>query len=309
MKKNLVLLFLLGPLLSISQFGFQYKDSLVVKSGTDTLNMAWAGGLSHAQFSDIDYDFDGDLDLFVFDRSSDNIRIFRQEQEGTEKYYKYIHDAYTLFPEDMRYRATLVDYDNDGKKDIFTYGIGGLKVYRNVGDATNGLQWELAKDLLYSDNWGTDLNLYVSSADIPAVVDVDGDSDIDVLTFHIGGQHLQYHKNLSMETYGVPDSLIYVLKNECWGGFREDINTNSLFLNDNTPPCADGNLPNAEFPTLERGSQQSKPTEQTPKHSGSTVLAIDYDGNGVKDLIVGDVAFGNLNLLINGGSSLLGMVR
>ena len=303
MKKNLVLLFLLGPLLSISQFGFQYKDSLVVKSGTDTLNMAWAGGLSHAQFSDIDYDFDGDLDLFVFDRSSDNIRIFRQEQEGTEKYYKYIHDAYTLFPEDMRYRATLVDYDNDGKKDIFTYGIGGLKVYRNVGDATNGLQWELAKDLLYSDNWGTDLNLYVSSADIPAVVDVDGDSDIDVLTFHIGGQHLQYHKNLSMETYGVPDSLIYVLKNECWGGFREDINTNSLFLNDNTPPCAEGNLPNAEFPTLERGGQKSKPTEQTPKHSGSTVLAIDYDGNGVKDLIVGDVAFGNLNLLINGGTA------
>jgi len=301
--RHLVISFLLIPVLSTSQFGFQYNDSTIVKVGTETLKMPWAGGLSHAQFSDLDYDFDGDLDLFVFDRSSDNIRIFSQEQDGLLKFYKYVHGADQLFPDDLRYRATLVDYDNDGRKDLFTYGIGGIKVYRNVGDQTNGLQWEVAKELIYSDNWGANLNLYVSSADIPAIVDVDGDSDVDVLTFHIGGQHLQYHKNISMETYGIPDSLIYELKNECWGGFREDLNTNSVFLNDNTPPCAEGNLPNAEFPLLDRDEEKIKPTEQTPKHSGSTVLALDYNGNGVMDLIIGDVAFSNLNLLINGGSS------
>ncbi|MFN5911386.1 MAG: FG-GAP repeat domain-containing protein, partial [Bacteroidota bacterium] len=269
--RHLVISFLLIPVLSTSQFGFQYNDSTIVKVGTETLKMPWAGGLSHAQFSDLDYDFDGDLDLFVFDRSSDNIRIFSQEQDGLLKFYKYVHGADQLFPDDLRYRATLVDYDNDGRKDLFTYGIGGIKVYRNVGDQTNGLQWEVAKELIYSDNWGANLNLYVSSADIPAIVDVDGDSDVDVLTFHIGGQHLQYHKNISMETYGIPDSLIYELKNECWGGFREDLNTNSVFLNDNTPPCAEGNLPNAEFPLLDRDEEKIKPTEQTPKHSGSTV--------------------------------------
>lgn len=302
MKNILFASLLFSTNLLFAQFGFEYKDSIVVKSGGDTLKMAWAGGLSHAQFSDFDYDFDGDMDLFVFDRSSDNIRVFTQENNAGQKYYKLAPDAEFDFPVGITYRATMVDYDMDGKKDLFCYGIGGIKVYRNVGDAINGLQWSLAEDLLYSDNWGMNLNLYVSSADIPAIVDVDSDGDIDILTFHIGGQHLQYHKNLSMETYGIPDSLNYKLMNECWGGFREDINTNSLFLNDNTPPCAEGNLPTAESPTFNPGQQKNKPTEQMPKHSGSTVLALDYDGNGVMDLILGDVAFGNLNLLINGGT-------
>jgi hypothetical protein len=164
----------------------------------------------------------------------------------------------------------MVDYNQDGKNDLFCYGIGGIKVYKNVGDAINGIQWEVAKDLLYSDNWGADLNLYVSSADIPAIVDVDGDSDIDVLTYHIGGQHLQYHKNMSMENYGVPDSLEFVLMNECWGKFREDVNTNSLFLNDNTPPCAEGNVPNPESPIQNPNLEKLKPTEQTPKHEKYT---------------------------------------
>lgn len=302
MKNFLLAVLLFSTHQLFAQFGFEYKDSIIVKSGGDTLKMAWAGGLSHAQFSDFDYDFDGDMDLFVFDRSSDNIRVFKQENIAGQKHYKLVPDAYLDFPAGITYRATMVDYDMDGKKDLFCYGIGGIKVYRNVGDAINGLQWSLAKDLLYSDNWGMNLNLYVSSADIPAIVDVDSDGDIDILTFHIGGQHLQYHKNLSMETYGIPDSLNYKLMNECWGGFREDINTNSLFLNDNTPPCAEGNIPNAESPVLDPVQEKSKPTEQMPKHSGSTVLALDYDGNGVMDLILGDVAFGNLNLLINGGT-------
>jgi hypothetical protein len=287
----------------ISQFNFEYKDSIVVKKNGDTLKFPWAGGLSYAQFSDFDFDFDGDMDLFVFDRSSDNIRVYIQKETAGVKYYDLDYNAAASFPNDVRYRATMVDYNQDGKNDLFCYGIGGIKVYKNVGDAINGIQWEVAKDLLYSDNWGADLNLYVSSADIPAIVDVDGDSDIDVLTYHIGGQHLQYHKNMSMENYGVPDSLEFVLMNECWGKFREDVNTNSLFLNDNTPPCAEGNVPNPESPIQNPNLEKLKPTEQTPKHAGSTVLALDYDNDGVKDLILGDVSFGNLNLLINGGTN------
>lgn len=105
------------------------------------------------------------------------------------------------------------------------------------------MQWELAKNLLYSDNWGASLNLYVSSADIPAIVDVDNDGDIDILTYHISGEYLQYHKNLSKELYGHSDSLQFELRNECWGGFREDVNSNSVFLNDQTPPCQGGMFP------------------------------------------------------------------
>lgn len=259
--------------------------------------MPWAGGLNYPQFSSIDYDFDGDLDLLVFDRSSNQLKVFEHKVGDGGHFYDFDHNGAEWFPEELRYRLFAIDYDGDGRKDLFAYGIGGLKVFRNTGDPTNGLSWEVAKESLYSDYWGNSLSLYVSSSDIPAIVDVDGDGDIDILTFHIGGEYLRYHQNQSIDLYGHADSLEFVLKNECWGTFREDVSTNSVYLNDNTTPCSSGNVPNPEFPLIE-----DKKANDEKAHSGSTILALDIDGSGVMDLVLGDVAFPNLNLMINGGS-------
>ena len=281
-----------------SQFEFNYVDSISIVKGSTNMKMPWAGGLNNAQFSDIDYDFDGDMDLLVFDRSRNQLKIFQNIQSGGGSSYEFDPFGEQLFPQDMRYRVFAIDYNGDGRKDLFTYGIGGLKVYKNEGDAANGLSWVVAKDLLYSDYWGANLNLYVSSSDIPAIVDVDEDGDIDVLTFHIGGEYIQYHQNQSVELYGHSDSLIFELRNECWGKIREDVATNSLFLNDNTPPCAEGNVPN---PGIFKPDQEY--LVENKAHAGSTLLALDIDDSGVKDLLVGDVAFTNLNLLLNSGST------
>jgi hypothetical protein len=86
---------------------------------------------------------------------------------------------------------------------------------------------------------------------------------------------------------------MYELKNECWGGFREDVNSNTVFLNDQTAPCQAGNVPNPQL----------KPNDAEKAHAGSTVLAIDMDGNGVKDLLLGDVAYPSINFLTNGGTT------
>ncbi len=292
-KIAFVFSFLICSNLLFAQFQFDFQNTIpVIKSGIE-LKFPWAGGLNYAQVSSMDIDFDGDLDLFVFDRSTDQFRIFKHIEINGSPAYEYVPMGYLLFPDDLRYRVQLQDYNQDGKKDIFTYGIGGMKVYKNSGNATEGLNWELASSLLYSDYNGANLNLYISSSDIPALVDVENDGDLDILTFHIGGEHLQYHQNQSMDLYGHADSLVFVLKNECWGGFKEDVNSNSVILNDPTAPCAIGNVPDAQKNKLE--------TEKA--HAGSTVLAIDVDGSGVKDLILGDVAYPNLNLLINGGTA------
>lgn len=290
MRITLVLVFIsLIAIQSKAQFQFDYNTQHTVKIGNDTLDNAWAGGLNYSQLSDFDFDFDGDMDLFIFDRSSNNIRVFTQEGEGSNKYYQFVYDSKSYFPSDLRYRSTLVDYDQDGRKDLFTYGIAGIKVYRNVGDAVSGLQWELVSNLLQTVVPNGDQHLYVSSSDIPAIVDVDFDGDIDVLTFHIGGEHMEYHQNQSMELYGIPDSLIFIQKNECWGKFREDFSTNLITLNDPNAPCVGGNIGN--------------PMKSNGAHAGSTTLALDYDNSGVMDLVIGDVAFPNLNLLINGGTA------
>jgi hypothetical protein len=283
---------------AFSQFQFSFNDSIILSKLGINLKFPWAGGLNYVQVSDLDIDYDGDKDLFIFDRSNDQIRVFRHDVQGANHSYSFLADSRNLFPPDLRYRAFMADYNGDGNNDLFTYGVGGIMVYKNTGNALTGLNWILAKSLLYSDYWGANLNLYVSSSDIPAIVDVDLDGDLDILTYHIGGEHVQYHQNQSMDLYGHADSLEFVLKNECWGGFREDVTSNAIFLNDQDSPCIAGNVPNPELPII------NKPIADDAKaHSGSTLLAIDIDGSGVKDLIIGDVSYPTMNLLVNGGTA------
>lgn len=270
----------------VAQFGFFYNDSIQVKKGGNTLDFPWAGGLNHAQFSTIDVNFDGLDDLFIFDRSANQIRVFKTVVNSGIKSYEYLYNSRDLFPEDVRYKAAMVDYNGDGKSDIFTYGIGGVKVYRNVGDAANGLQWVLEKERLksiYSNNQFS--NLYISSIDIPAFVDIDGDGDIDVLTFNIGGQQVEYHKNTSMENYGIPDSLEFELIDACWGKFIESDTDNNIQLNSNIGPCDRSNFTEAPNST---------------RHSGSCLLALDLNNDNAMDLILGDVSHYNLTALTNG---------
>lgn len=291
-KKYILLLLLVISAQLNAQFQFNFNDSILVLKNGSYLNLAWGGGQNNAQFSEIDYDFDGDNDLFVFDRSHDQIHLYRHEVANVQHYYVSDPAGFLRFPPGLRYRAYCADYNQDGKNDLFCYTIGGLRVYKNIGNATTGLQWEQYSNYIKSNYNGPELNLYISSADIPAIVDVEGDGDLDILTYHIGGEFLQYHQNQSQELYGHSDSLIFELKNSCWGGYREDVTTNGVFLFAISGPCNGSNVPNPELPV-----------GNTPKaHAGSTVLALDYDNSGVLDLILGDVSYTNMMLLINGGT-------
>ncbi|MFK7787791.1 MAG: FG-GAP-like repeat-containing protein [Crocinitomicaceae bacterium] len=290
----LLISFVLCPFLNFAQFGFSYDASIPVIHGADTLLNPWAGGLNYAQFSDFDYDFDGDLDLFIFDRSNDQISVFTQE--GTsDKYYNYVYNARLQFPEGLRYRATLIDYDNDGRKDLFTAYLGGIRIYRNVGDQTNGLQWELFQSILYSEFPNVESILGVSIGDIPGIADVDFDGDIDILTFNAGGSRVEYHQNQSIDLYGIPDSMIFELKNECWGKFTENDNNNGIVLNDPNVPCVGGNISNPEGVA----GHESK----SGLHVGSSMLVLDFDNSGVMDLLIGDASYSSLTLLLNGGTA------
>lgn len=303
MKKKISILFFFVVLskTAFNQFQFNFNDSISIQLAGNELKYPWFGGLNYAQFSEIDFDFDGDMDLFIFDRSRDNIRILEQIEENGIKKYKNLPNARLYFPNDLRHRVALVDYNSDGKNDIFTYGIGGVKVYKNTGNSLNGLSWELVTDLLYSDYNGDYNNLYISSSDIPAYIDVDFDGDIDILTFEISGERIEYHQNQSRELYGHSDSLIYVLKNRCWGRFTEDAITSDIVLNSTINECNGGNVPNPKSTENNETIETSK--DQINRHAGSTILALDIDNSGVFDLILGDVNLSNLALLINSGTA------
>ncbi|HLV43029.1 MAG TPA: T9SS type A sorting domain-containing protein [Brumimicrobium sp.] len=266
-----------------SQFNLVYNDSIVVIKNSDTVSLAWAGGMSHPQFSTIDLDFDGIEELIAFEPDNGTINVFKRKVEGGNVIYTYWHGGNKFFPTDVKYRMKLVDFNDDGMKDLFTYAQGGVKVYKNVSNPVDGIHWKLYVSPLKTFVDGATNNLYVSSDDIPAFVDVDGDGDLDVLTFHPLISRVEWHKNLSMETYGHADSLIFELAHGCWGDFIESPFDNTIQLNNTTAPCGTALIRSS-------GAQ---------RHAGGSILALDANKSGSMDLIIGDVDFNNITLLIN----------
>lgn len=295
-KKSFLLVFSIIATCSYAQFGFERNTLIEVINSGETQKFPWAGGMDYCQFSAIDLDFDGVEDLFVFDRTCNKVLTFLQKGAPGEMDYEYAPEYEKDFPKGLHDWALLVDYDCDGLKDIFTYAIGGASVYRNTGSGVDGNTFELETPLLVSEIYGGDSYMFLSAADIPAIVDIDGDGDKDILGFGVLGTAVEYHKNLSMELYGVCDSLDFETKNICWGRFREDAATNEVTLWDTTVyPCRAVDLTD-EFPVLDNYEE-----ERTDRHTGSSILALDMDNSGVLDLVLGDAAYNNMVLLMNSG--------
>ncbi|MCX6281405.1 MAG: T9SS type A sorting domain-containing protein [Bacteroidetes bacterium] len=251
-----------------------------------TLKYTWAGGLNACQFCAIDLNLDGLNDLLIFDRHGNRKLTFINQGGVGQINYRYAPEYEALLPE-LREWVITADYNCDGKMDIFTYGYGGVKVFRNT--SAGSLSFHLQTDLLKSWYYTGFVGILVTSADYPAIADIDGDGDLDLLTFFGLGSYMEYHKNLSMETFGNCDSLDYRLSDHCWGKFKESEGGNHITLN-------------AVCPYLSVNELVSADDVIPPKHTGSTLLANDLNGDGLADLIVGDVDFPNLIALINGGT-------
>lgn len=287
--------FLISLTCTQAQFGFERIDTINVVNGGD-LELPWAGGLNYPQFSNIDLNFDGVQDLFVFDRTSDRVLTFIHNG-GTTASYTYDPTYESVFPQ-MEKWALLVDYNCDGLMDIYTHTIGGGRVFKNIGDSGSGHSFELVVSNLKTWIWGSESFMYISAVDMPAITDMDGDGDIDILAFSVNGRTIEYHKNMSMENYGVCDSLAYETLNLCWGRFTEDANTNLVTLYDTLDYPCNGPLGNEES-----WRPYVAESEGGDRHAGSTILALDMDANGVMELVLGDISYPNLTLLTNGGTT------
>ncbi len=256
---------------------------LLINEINDTLLYPFAGGLNNCQFMNIDINLDGTDDLLVFDRHGYRLLPFIVTPTIPGK-LTFAPGYAALFPPIEQWMQA-VDYNNDGKKDIFTYTTGGIKVYRN--DSKTQLKFTQVTDPYLRSLQGTALtNILVTYADYPAVVDIDNDGDMDVLTFWGLGSFVEWHRNTSMERFGNADSLTFEKSSSCWGHFAEGNENNEIIID----TCA--------------GSRKSIQiiSSDDPKHTGSTLLINDLNHDGLPDLALGDVDFSSIIQLTNGGT-------
>ena len=283
--RYILLLWLIITRFSFSQVNLSQQTELkVIENGAELLN-PWSGGLNFAQFSKIDLNLDGVDDLFVFDRSGKNgtkngNKIIPFLFIPSENTFKYAPEYIDFLPE-IKDWALLIDYNQDGKADLFTSSNSSIALYTNTSNET--LTFEYSK-IITSDAGFGPINIYVSSSDLPAITDVDGDTDIDILSFDPSGSYIHFHENKSTDLYGNADSIQLTRSDNCWGRFREDFSTNSVTLG------------------LDENCNEGNGALRTGAHSGSTMLALDLDptNNQGLELLLGDITYNNMVMLYNG---------
>jgi hypothetical protein len=282
-KMNTIGLFLLivfGISFRLNAQTWQYYQPLVIANG-DTLDLAWTGGLNNPVFSNIELNFDGIPDLIVYEKAGKKILPFLQQGAPGVADWVYAPAYASAFPSEAATWIICKDFNCDGKDDLFIgNSTGRIKCYQNTSPTAGPLQFTLfANTLKTRYPFFTDLSYTIT--DLPALIDVDGDTDLDFLTFGGISTTVEWHRNYAIENYNRCDTFDFVLETDCWGHFAENQFNNNVTLNIS---C--------------KGNTGSPKT----LHSGSTILAFDADGNGTKEIAIGDISYNTLVFLTNGGT-------
>lgn len=272
--RPLILLLIFFPIiLTTSAQSLMRMDSVDFFENGVFLTNPYAGGFDQPQFSSVDLNQDGWDDLVVFDRAGDHVIPFVHNGIPGSIAYHFDPAWQAAFPP-VREWMLMADYNCDGKADLFTAlaDSSGVSVYENVSTG-NQLAFTLVTHKLMAD--GNPVTVF--ETDLPAIVDVDADGDPDILNFDNQGSHVRFYENT-----GNCNGLSFTVNTNCWGQFKEAGLSNDITLN---TACKRG----------EGGA---------PGHAGSTICAIDMEGDSALEILLGDLNNSNLVFLHNGGSSL-----
>ncbi len=298
MKKIALCLFAFVWVAALSAQVFTRFNVPVTSGGVELLN-PWAGGLNAPQWSAVDLDGDGKLDLYAFDRNGNIHLTFLNTGGFGETRYEFAPQFAANFPY-CRNFVLLRDYNKDGAMDLFAHagneGLPAIKVYK--GSFENG---QLVFERIGFPQWTFDVipvpagggfsNLPINPPDYPAIDDMDDDGDLDILALSSSGSKMNYYQNMATEMGYTDDTLIYKLTDDCWGKFYILPFAESLTLSPDPAECV-FNFQNPEPDDVRTGGI----------HGGATLCTFDEDNDGARELLYGDLIYPHIIKGKNSGS-------
>ncbi len=286
MRKILFIITFFNAFCGLAQkrISFTYSNlPIFINKSGDTLNKALVGGLNQPQFQAIDINNDGKKDLLVHDRSGGMILPFINKGNKDITTFQYSPNYVSAFPKMDNTWFLLVDYDKDGREDLWTTINYRPTLFKNVtkqGDSrVNFIQ---TSPRLMAYNFGVfPFDSVIISSDnynIPTIADVDGDGDVDMFSYQANEGSLFLYRNMTVDFKLPLHPPVFDLADYCWGSFKD-----TTFDQVKVFPCP------LKF--------------YRKKHlGGSNLLWLDNDGDGDMDLLMGNQSAKNLIFLQNGKS-------
>lgn len=264
--------------------GYYPDNSVKVFAGATEQTLAWCGGFNNPQFTMGDLNNDGKTDLVVYEPFKGVKTFINSGVAGAPK-YTYAPEYALTFPPIYNY-LVLADYNCDNIPDLFHEGATGYTAYRGYYDGNNRLNFTFYKELFYYNDVHipAGANAFNNPQDIPAIVDVDNDGDVDFISYDILGGYMNWYRNMRVENGRPCDTLEIALWDRCWGKtYQGFYRTHMLQRNcDNS------------------GLYRSSDTAARATHSGNTPCLFDWDMDGDYDYLDGSVSFNEMTFMKNG---------
>lgn len=252
-----------------------------VNAGGAEQSMPWAGGANNPQFGLADFNRDGKNDLVIFEQGA-GVRTFLNVGSAGNAAYYYDPSFEQYFPV-PRYYMLIADYDRDGAQDLFHYGAGGMSVCRGYYDSKNILHFFPAEELKYTvGNNATLLVIDVNTTDVPGIADLDGDGDLDIVTYYLWGAYLYMYRNMQEEEKLPAATFKLKLADRCWGRVFQDVSRTHML----------------DYTCDNSGLKPESANKTT--HGANAICLFDYDGDSDIDYMGGNGSFSDVQFLKNG---------